>query len=323
MTRALSLLLPYLLGALLLGCGVGNRLAAPRADYALYRETRVGKTPAQRLGAGSRYLRELPEGRFRAEVRAWFEAAEPRFVAAAHDRPSLLRAYLRELPNGPHAQQVRDRLEEFRLMNEYRGRKAAERERFVQRVESELAAAKAGRQQLIEQVKRVVSAMSATRSIGQAPSALEAALLEGFPLEAGESACSDTLCERSVEIEYAVPTRSGLVARAARLSLAIELEAGAVKRIRVGGPDLFTRLGEAVDRVAIESDNLLGRTEAIARAQRLIEIALEPALPSGECRRDVVAPVVLTRTCRGLSLAAVVATQPGEVDRIEVVAEKK
>lgn len=313
----------YGLAALLLGCSVGNRVASPRADYALYRETRVGKTPEQRLGAGSRYLRELPEGRFRAEVRAWFEVAEPRFVADAHDRPSLLRAYLRELPNGPHAEQVRDRLEEFRLMNEYRGRKAAEREQFVRRVESEFAAAKAGRERLIERVKSLVTTLSKTQSFGQPATAVDQALLGGFGGAEPPGGCSETLCERTLTIPYAVPTRTGLLHRNAQLSLVVELEAFAVKRIRLGGPDLFTRLGEAVDRVAIEPDNLLGRTEAIARTQQVIENALEPALPTSECRRDVVAPVVLTRTCRGVSLSVVVATQPGELDRIEVVAEKK
>ena len=305
------------LATLLLGCAVGNRVAAPRGDYALYRQTRVAKTPAERLGAGSRYLRELPEGRFRAEVRAWFEVAEPRFVADAHDRPSLLRAYLRELPSGPHAQQVRDRLEEFALMNAYRGRKAAERERFVQRVETEFAAAKAGRESLIETLSSLVSAMAKTQSFGQPPSALDPAL------SPAPETCSADRCERVFDMEYSVPTRQGLVPRTARLTLQIELQSGALVRIRLAGPELFTRLGEAVDRVVIEPDNLLGRTEAIARTQQVVENALEPTLPSSECRRDVVAPVVLSRTCHGISLAVIVATQPGELDRVEVSAEKK
>lgn len=302
---------------LLLGCSVGNRVAAPRADYALFRQTRVANSPAERLGAGSRYLRELPEGRFRAEVRAWFEVAEPRFVAEAHDRPSMLRAYLRELPNGPHAQQVRDRLEEFALMNEYRGRKAAERERFVQRVEAQFEAAKVGREHLIESVATLISAMAKTQTLGQPPSALDSALAPA------SETCSAELCERVFDIEYSVPTRTGLVARSARLTLAIELTGGVVKRIRLAGPELFTRIGEAVDRVAIEPDNLLGRTEAIARTQQVVENAIESALPSGECRRDVVAPVVLSRSCRGVSLSLVVATQLGELDRAELTAQPK
>lgn len=305
------------LATLVLGCAVGNRVAAPRSDYALYRQTRIAATPAERLGAGSRYLRELPEGRFRAEVRAWFEVAEPRFVAEAHDRPSMLRAYLRELPSGPHAQQVRDRLEEFALMNAYRGRKAAEREKFVERVESEFAAAKAGRESLIETLTSLVSAMAKAKSFGQPPSALDPALAPA------PETCSPALCERVFAIEYSVPTRTGLLARSARLTLQIELQAGLLTRIRLGGPELFTRLGEAVDRVAIEPDNLLGRTEAIARTQQVVENVLEAELPSSECRRDVVAPVVVSRTCHGTSLAVIVATQPGELDRVEVSAEKK
>lgn len=304
------------------GCAVGNQLSASRADYALYRETRVAKSPEQRLAAGHRYLREQPEGRYRAEVRAWFVVAEPAFVAEAHDRPSLLRAYLRALPDGPHAQAVRDRLEEFDLLNQYRNKKEVESERFVTRVEAELTAAQAARERFIETVLSIVASMAKTRSFGQPTSALDDALIYRFRLEPPVGRCQGDSCVKEFALDYAVPTRAGLVARNARFQLAIDLEAGGVKRIRLVGSELFSRLTEAVDRTLLDPKNLLGRTEAIARSLQVFENYLQPTLPSSECARDVVAPVVLSRVCRGVSLSIVVGTEAGELDRIEVAAEK-
>ncbi|MFZ5894130.1 MAG: hypothetical protein ACOY0T_23925 [Myxococcota bacterium] len=310
-----------LVGALLLGaCGVGNRLAASRSDYALYRETRVAATPEQRLAAGSRYLREQPEGRFRSEVRAWFEVAEPRFVQEAHDRPSLLRAYLRAMPNGPHAQAVRDRLEEFELLNQYREKREARSERLISRVEAELAKAQAERERFIAAVTGIVNALANVRSFGRPTQDLDDALIYRFRLEQPAGKCIGDACVKAFVLPYSVPTRDGLIARSASLTLAIDLEAGLVKRVRFAGPELFSRLTEAFDRVLLDPKDLLARTEAIARAIQLLENGLEPSLPSSECRRDVIAPVVLSRVCRGVALSMIVATEPGELDRIEVSA---
>src|SRR5690349_17957096 len=66
----LALLLALLAGTS--GCAAGARLTADRRDYTLYRETRVAATPELRLGASGRYLKEEPNGRFRAEVERSF-----------------------------------------------------------------------------------------------------------------------------------------------------------------------------------------------------------------------------------------------------------
>lgn len=304
------------------GCAVGNQLSASRADYSAYRQTRVAPNVEARLAASGRYLREQPEGRFRPEVRAWFELAEPRFFADAHDRPSLLRAYLRALPNGPHAQAARDRLEEFELLNEYSGKREAASERFLTRVESELERAQAERERFIATVTGLVVSMANTRTFGQPTGELDHTLIYRFRLEPPVGHCVGDVCQKQFELGYSVPTRAGLVARSARFELGIDLNAGLVKRLRLAGPELFSRVTEAVDRIYLDPGNLLGRTEAIARTLQLFENTLEPVLPSGECRRDVVAPVVLQRVCRGVSLSLVVGIEPGELDRVEVSATK-
>ncbi len=308
----LALLLP--LG----GCAVGARLTADRRDYALYRETRVGASPEQRLAASGRYLKEEPNGRFYAEVAQRFAQSEARFFAQAYDRPSLLRAYLRALPDGPHAKDASARLDEFGLLNRFRARDRAASESFVQRVESDLVRAENGRQALVREVTTLASLM-ARAQLGVPTSELEHELIFRFRLSPPAGTCVESRCTKTFHFDYAVPEAGKLTPRAADFRLAFELEHGNVVGMSLSGRGLFTRLGEAVDRVAIASSNLLARTESIARAAQLFDNATSSAFPGAECQRDVIAPVVLARECRGVRLTVIAALEPAQDDRVEVV----
>jgi hypothetical protein len=311
-----------LLASLLLlgGCGVGSRLTADRKDYTLYRETRVGATPEQRLAASGRYLKELPNGRFRSEVERQFAQTEPRFFAQAHDRPSLLRAYLRALPDGPHAKDASARLEEFGLLNKFRARHQAASESFVQRVESELVSAERGRQSVVREVSTLVSLMARTRSFGAPTSELDDELIYRFRLSPPAGTCAESRCAKSFHFGYAVPEAGKLAPRALDIVLSFELDRGNVTSISLAGRDLFTRLAEAMDRIAISSSDQLARMEAIARAVQLVDNATSSAFPDPGCRKDVIAPVVLARECGGVRLLVRAAIEPGEDDRVEVMA---
>jgi hypothetical protein len=305
---------------LLSGCAVGARLTADRKDYALYRETRVASTPEQRLAASGRYLKELPDGRFRSEVARRFAQSEPRFFAQAYDRPSLLRAYLRALPDGPHAKDAGSRLEEFGLLNEFRARDRAASESFLHRVESELALAEKGRQRMVREISTLVSLMAHTRSFGAPSSELDQELSHRFGLSQPAGTCAESRCTKMLHFAYAVPDAGQLTPRTLDCLLSLELSHGNVIGISLAGRGLFTGLGEALDRVAIKSSNLLARTEAIARAAQLFDNATSSAFPSAECKKEVVAPVVLARECGGLRLLVSAATEPDQDDRVEVVA---
>ena len=106
------------------GCAVGNRLVGSRSDYVAYRKTRVAGSELDRLGAANRYLKDHPDGRYREEVAGWFTVEERRYVQRAHDRPSLLRAYLAALPDGPRAGDVKARLTELEIYQGYKNRDA-------------------------------------------------------------------------------------------------------------------------------------------------------------------------------------------------------
>lgn len=300
------------------GCGAGARFTAGRKDYALYRETRVASTPERRLAASGRYLKELPNGRFRAEVAQRFAVTEPRFFALAYDRPSLLRAYLRALPEGPHAKDAAARLDEFGLLNRFRARDVATSESSLQRIQSGLEAAENARQALIREFSTLSSLMARSR-LGVPTSELDHELIFRFRLSPPVGTCVETRCTKAFHFEYAVPEAGRLAPRAADFWLTLWLERGNVVGISLSGDGLFTRLGEAVDRVAIADSNLLARTEAIARAAQLVDNATSAAFPSADCAKEVIAPVVLARECRGLRFLVTAAIEPGQQDRVEVL----
>lgn len=306
------------LAAALSACSVSNRLVANRTDYVLYRDTRTAPSLLARLRASDRYLREMPHGRFRAEVRAWFDRAEPRFFQDAHDRPSLLRAYLRAMPEGPHARAAADRLAEFELLNTYRARHEASNEAFLERVESEQAAAEAGRKRLLRTVSELTAELASIQTFGQPTSALDDRLIYTFRLEPPRGECNESHCAKTFRIEYAIPANKTLVQREAELVLSFDLEQGGVERAALEGPELFDRLAEAADRAPVRFDDFSARADAIARAVQLIGNSVDPQLPPGECQRPVVAPVVLARECRGVRFEVSAAMEAGGSDRLQI-----
>lgn len=302
------------------GCAAGSQLTAERRDYWLYRETRVATSPEARLKASADYLREQPRGRYRAEVQAWFNRAEPAFYRLAHDRPSLLHAYLRALPKGPHAAAVLARLDEFAALNEYRARRERASESSLDDIQAALARAESGRNEVVQKLSRLVALLASIQSFGKPTSELDPQLMLEFRAASPEAACVEGQCSQAYRIDYAVPERKGLVARQADFSLELQLEAGALRRARLAGPELFSRLAEAVDKAPVMAFDVQARAEAIARAVQVIANVIEPTLPERECQRDVVAPVVFARECRGVRLSARAALEPGQADVVEVSA---
>lgn len=80
-------------------------------DYASYRATRAADDLDERMRAVRLYLEQHPEGAFVDEVASFYERAEPLYYEARKGTISGLRAYLDALPNGPHAEEARARLD--------------------------------------------------------------------------------------------------------------------------------------------------------------------------------------------------------------------
>ena len=98
----------------------------------------------------------------------------------------------------------------------------------------------------------------------------------------------------------------------------MRMEKGGVRAAWITGPELFTRLGEAVRVAAISPTDLVARAEAIGQATQVIASAVEAVLPASRCAAEAVSPVVLHRVCDGVELRVVSAMELAEEDRIVV-----
>lgn len=311
-------MLALLLALALPGCDFGPRLVTSRAEYAAYRETRIATGRLERLAASHRYLAGWPDGRYRAEVEPWFRREEPAFVRQAHDRPSLLRAYLRALPDGPHAPEVRRRLEELEILRQYRARSAEREERRIREARRELEDASEARRALVGTLVEHVGTLAKARHFGALASTLPPELAALFAPTASNVTCRAEVCVRSQVIPYGVPEGLRIARRTARFELVLVRGASGIERLVLAGPRLFDRIGEALDTSVAGTDGLAARVEAIARSVQLIENAIEAELPAAECARDPVAPVVLLRECRGVRFEARAAEGERGDDRIEI-----
>jgi hypothetical protein len=121
-----------------------------------------------------------------------------------------------------------------------------------------------------------------------------------------------------VIVAYAVPEAGVQSPREAVYEVGLRLERGGVAGAWITGPELFTRLGEAVGVSAVASGDFVARAEAIGQATSLVALAVEPLLPAARCGAESVSPVVLRRVCDGIELRVIAATELGEEDRVIV-----
>lgn len=296
------------------GCVAGERMIAGRKDYAMYRDYRLAETTLLRLRYGNRYLKDVPGGRFRDEVAAWFVKSDAAYYREAHDRPSLLRAYLAALPDGPHAEKAIDRLIELEMLREYRDKAVRREEEKLGAVTKELEAAARGRELLVKDVSEWLRALSSIQSFGSAPDALPPPVQERLRTATPPARCDAERCLNDVRVAYAVPANRRLVPREATFSVEIALERGVVRSAAVAGPALFSRLGEALALAPVEADDFSSRVDAIARSVALVGNVLEPRLPKATCEREAVAPLVLVRECGGVRVELFAGDEPGAND---------
>jgi hypothetical protein len=105
-----------LLGALVgaTGCHAGKVFIASSGDYADYRRVRVAETADERLASAWEYLKSRPDGTYAERLQRYFDRAEPAFYRVRSRSAKGLEAYLRALPDGPHAAEALTRLVDLR-----------------------------------------------------------------------------------------------------------------------------------------------------------------------------------------------------------------
>lgn len=306
------------LGLALSGCAASARFTASTEDYQLYRAMRLATTLEERLAAANQYLHRMPDGAFRDEVKRWFAREEKKYFRNAWRSLPRLRAYLDAMPDGPNAEAVAERIVELELELQYAARRDQRELEAIRRTERELDAAARARRHFIAELSTWVGQLASIETFFEPTSELSHELIYKFRLSDSPGRCDGDRCRKLLSYRFRVPSQKVLVEREAVAEVTLELERGVLVRASLAGPDLFSRLDEALELRAISPDDAQARAEAIARGAELVARAVEPALPADECARQPVSPVILVRACRGRELVVSAGTTIEEDDRIEI-----
>lgn len=312
MTRALAFAC-----ALLCGCASLPTLTERPEEYALYRAARVAPTQEERLRAADRYLREVPRGPHRKQLKAWFDREEEIYYLAAFNRVTALYAYEEALPNGPHIAEVKSRIAQLAARRVQKQQKVDEEDAAIAAGQARLARADSSRRAFVATFRQWAGRIAAIHSFGEPTSELDDETIFAFRLSPPRGSCHGDACKKLLELSFDVPGERQLVERASLLEVQLELERGLLVRARLAGPELWTRLGEALSLKPLATPSAEERADAVQRSALLIKAVLEARFPSESCEIAASGGVVIERACSGLR-ARMVAGQGADDDFLEV-----
>jgi hypothetical protein len=301
------------------GCAdVARRAVTPVDDYDAYRRFRIATTVERKLAHAFDYLQHHAHGVYEPDVRAWFSRAQAKYVKDAWDDPPRLDAFLKSVPRGEDADRAAARLVQLEVGAEYQARRDQAFDVRVARLETRLATAESGRRELVSGLVRWVRRLVAIKTWGGRTSELDSETIFAYRLEEPGARCYEDSCVKTILVPYSIPEGKAQSEREAVYDVELRLEKGGVAGAFVTGPELFTRLGEAVRVAAVSSGDFVARAEAIGQAAQVVAMAIEPALPAARCSVEAVSPIVLHRRCDGLEVRVISAMTIEEEDRIVV-----
>ncbi len=191
----------------------------------------------------------------------------------------------------------------------------------AQDIESRLARAADQRRGFVHEFSRLTELLAATRTFDQPTAELDPALLHRFRERPPELRCEADQCQKIFSFSYAVPEDKVLTERSIDITLHIRLNRGLVQELSLAGPELLTRVAEAISVRAVPALNPQASAEALGQALEIVNAALDGPLPKERCQVEAVSPVVLQRRCDGVRMSVVAGTEPGAADRIIVQRE--
>ena len=220
----------------LLASGCSGQLLANAGDWDAYRRVRTSTSVEERLSHSQNYLAGQPKGRYRDEVKAWYDESETRYFEHARKTRSGLLEYLEILPRGPHAKAARERLAELDLARKYEKRREERLSEEAGALLEKLSDADALRKTVVREIGLWSKQLASIRSFGDRTSALPHELIYHFRLEPPEGHCASGHCKKSVGLDYAIPDSGRLRARKVVFDVVLELEQGGVSSATVTGP---------------------------------------------------------------------------------------
>ena len=305
--------------ASLVGCASLPTLTERPEEYHLYRTARLAPTLEERLRAADRYLREVPNGPHTKQLRSWFASTEEKYFLAAFDRLPNLYAYEAALPAGPHIENVKSRIAALEAKRTRKVEQQTDEDARTLATQVRLAQADTQRRAFVATFKEWTARLTQIKTFGEPTSELSSDTIFAFRLSEPRGACQGDRCRKLLQLGYEVPGQRELVLRAALMEVQFDLERGLLRRARLAGPELWTRLAEALALRPLPNPTPEERADAVNRAQMLVRALLEPTLPSAECPdTPPVVPVALERNCRGLRVRMLVGQGPTEDDSLEI-----
>jgi hypothetical protein len=195
----------------------------------------------------------------------------------------------------------------------------SEEDSRIAATQARLADADVKRRAFVATFKDWTARLIKIKSFGEPTSELADETIFAFRLSEPRGSCQGDNCRKLLQLSYQVPGERELVARAAVLEVQLVLERGLLQRARIAGPELWTRLAEALALRPLPNPTPEERADAVNRALMLVRALLESALPAAECREAQAAlPVVLDRTCRGLRVLVSAGQTPADDDSLEI-----
>ncbi len=302
-----------------LGCAALPTLTERPEQYHLYRAARIAPTLEERLRAADRYLHEVPGGPHTRQLRNWFGPTEEKYFLSGFNRLANLYAYEAALPRGPHIEDVKSRIAALELKRARRVTTQTDEDARIVATQARLADADSKRRAFVATFKDWTARLIKINTFGQPTSELGDETIFAFRLSEPRGSCQGDSCKKLLQLSYDVPGERELMARAALLEIQLDLDRGLLQRARLAGPELWTRLAEALSLRPLPSPTPEERADSVNRALMLVRALLEPALPAGECPDTPTAPpIVLERTCRGLRARMSAAPSAADDDSLEI-----
>ena len=181
-----------------LGCASLPTLTERPEHYQLYRAARIAPTLEERLNAAHRYLREVPGGPHEEQLRDWFVSTEERYYLSAFNRLGQLYAYEQALPRGPHIEEVRSRIVALEARRARRN-PGLDEERIAA-TRTRLERADASRRAFVATVKDWTSRLAAIDTFGEPTSELDDQTIFAFRLSPPRGACQGDRCRKLLEL---------------------------------------------------------------------------------------------------------------------------
>lgn len=294
---------------LLVGCSWAK--ASP-SEYASYRKTRVEPSLDARMAAAHDYLIAYPEGAYADEVRRTFARNEPLYFESRARSEKGLEAYLKGLPQGPHAAEVRSRLAVIAVRKGQPDLLSA----AATETETKMAAAAQSRDRARDELTFWIQNLSDKQAYAAPMSEGPADLVVAFSLSLPPPACHPEapelrVCVKELSLPFTIPGSPDMLERELAFSITIVQDhVGRPQWARIEGKELFSRLDETQSLKVLAPEELERRAAAIASA---VDHVAGDAAPA--CRKEPTPPEVLRLECDGMRVIAL-AGDPGTPDAV-------